>query len=365
MTPTPTTRRSTRWRASASRRRPPTSPGRPSCPVDGGEVGARQGWTSRGGTRSSTRRTRCARTPCSQVAGLFERALFVGDPGQLDPLAACGAASSGRAWPTTRRPRAVTTLLAHNPGLPQHRLPGLLAAPGARRLPAWSPDAFYPYTPFRSGTGPRRPELAFGGAGGRRRPGPGDRRGGGAPAGACWSSRPGTPRAPTPRRCGRCAAVVRRLLDRGGPRRPPSAPRPRHRSPPPASPWAPRTGTRRRAVRAALADLGVTEVTVDTANRLQGREYDVTRRPAPALRPPRRHRLPPGDRPACASWPPRHRHACIVVCREGVDDLLDDYPSTEPVQLERWHRRSSSTSWEANHAVLAHLAEHRVAWRHG
>ena len=36
--------------------------------------------------RSSTRRTRCARTRCCGSAGRFERALFVGDPGQLDPF---------------------------------------------------------------------------------------------------------------------------------------------------------------------------------------------------------------------------------------------------------------------------------------
>jgi hypothetical protein len=57
----------------------------------------------------------------------------------------------------------------------------------------------------------------------------------------------------------------------------------------------------------------------------------------------------------------RHRHACIVVCRAGVDALLDDYPSTEPVQLGTVVKFPDG--WEANHAVLAHLTEHRVRWR--
>ncbi len=57
----------------------------------------------------------------------------------------------------------------------------------------------------------------------------------------------------------------------------------------------------------------------------------------------------------------RHRHACVVVCREGVADLLDEHPSTEPVQLGVTVKFPDG--WEANHAVLAHLAEHRVRYR--
>ncbi len=47
---------------------------------------------------------------------------------------------------------AVVTLLAHNPDLPQHRLPVSWRLP-ASAAPLVS-AAFYPYTPFRSGTGP-------------------------------------------------------------------------------------------------------------------------------------------------------------------------------------------------------------------
>lgn len=56
------------------------------------------------------------------VAGLFERALFVGDPGQLDPFAIVGSEQwAGLSYDPSAS--AVTTLLAHNPELPQHRLP--------------------------------------------------------------------------------------------------------------------------------------------------------------------------------------------------------------------------------------------------
>lgn len=92
------------------------------------------------------------------VAGLFERALFVGDPGQLDPFAIVGSEQwAGLSYDPSAS--AVTTLLAHNPDLPQHRLPVSWRLP-ASAAPLVS-DAFYPYTPFRSGTGHDDRRLAF------------------------------------------------------------------------------------------------------------------------------------------------------------------------------------------------------------
>ncbi len=71
------------------------------------------------------------------------------------------------------------------------------------------------------------------------------------------------------------ALVVRRLLDRGG-----AATSERADDPVPVTADRVAVGTAHRdqaaAVRAALAELGVTGVAVDTANRLQGREFDVT-----------------------------------------------------------------------------------------
>src|SRR5205807_7946464 len=96
------------------------------------------------------------------VAGLFERALFVGDPGQLDPFSVVGADQwAGLSYDPSAS--AVVTLLAHNPGLPQHRLPVSWRLP-ATAAPLVS-DAFYPYTPFRSGTAHGDRRLSFGTAG--------------------------------------------------------------------------------------------------------------------------------------------------------------------------------------------------------
>ena len=289
------------------------------------------------------------------VAGLFERALFVGDPGQLDPFAIVGSEQwAGLSYDPSAS--AVTTLLAHNPELPQHRLPV------SWRLPASAAqlvsNAFYPFTPFRSGTDHGDRSLAFA----VPSDGSGPDRVIDEAAVSGWGllELPArhTPRT-DPEAVRAVATVVRRLLDRGGAAT-------SERGPDPAPLTADRiaVGTAHRdqaaAVRAALAELGVTEVTVDTANRLQGREYDVTvvLHPLSGRPDATAFHLETGRLCVLAS---RHRHACIVVCRAGVGELLDDYPSTEPVQLGTVVKFPDG--WEANHAVLARLAEHRVEWR--
>lgn len=288
------------------------------------------------------------------VAGLFERALFVGDPGQLDPFAIVGSEQwAGLSYDPSAS--AVSTLLAHNPDLPQHRLPVSWRLP-ASAAPLVS-DAFYPYTPFRSGTDHGDRSLSFG----VPSDGSGPDRVIDEAAESGWGllELPArhTPRT-DPEAVRAVATVVRRLLDRAG-----AATSERSPAPTPLTPDRVAVGTAHRdqaaAVRAALAELGVTDVTVDTANRLQGREYDVTviLHPLSGRPDATAFHLETGRLCVLAS---RHRHACIVVCRAGVTDLLDAYPSTEPVQLGTAVKFPDG--WEANHAVLAHLAEHRVAW---
>ncbi|MFF8785432.1 AAA domain-containing protein [Streptomyces sp. NPDC015125] len=295
------------------------------------------------------------------VAGLFERALFVGDPGQLDPFSVVGAEQwAGLAYDPSAS--AVSTLLAHNPDLPQHRLPVSWRLP-ASAAPLVS-AAFYPYTPFRSGTGHGDRRLAFGV--------PGDGSGvdrvldEAAESGWGLLELPArrTPRT-DPEAVRAVAQVVRRLLDRGG-----AATSEARRGPDGGAVPVPLTaariavGTAHRdqaaAVRAALAELGVAGVAVDTANRLQGREFDVTvvLHPLSGRPDATEFHLETGRLCVLAS---RHRHACIVVCRAGVADLLDEHPSTDPVRLGVTVKFPDG--WEAHHAVLAHLAEHRVAWR--
>ncbi|MEU3093851.1 AAA domain-containing protein [Streptomyces sp. NPDC006967] len=289
------------------------------------------------------------------VANLFERALFVGDPGQLDPFSIVGAEQwAGLSYDPSGS--AVTTLLAHNPALPQHRLPVSWRLP-ASAAPLVS-DAFYPYTPFRSGTQHTDRALSFGVPSDGSPPDQVIDEAAQSGWGLLQLPARHTPRT-DPEAVQAVALTVRRLLDREGAAT-------SERSPTPAPLTADRiaVGTAHRdqaaAIRSAITELGVTDVTVDTANRLQGREYDVTviLHPLSGRPDATAFHLETGRLCVLTS---RHRHACIVICREGVTDLLDDYPSTEPVQLGTLVKFPDG--WEANHAVLAHLAEHRVTWR--
>ncbi|MGW3203230.1 AAA domain-containing protein [Streptomyces sp. NPDC001135] len=289
------------------------------------------------------------------VAGLFERALFVGDPGQLDPFAVVGSEQwAGLSYDPSAS--AVTTLLAHNPGLPQHRLPVSWRLP-ASAAPLVS-DAFYPYTPFRSGTGHGDRRLAFAVASDGS--GPDQVIDEAAESGWGLLELPArhTPRT-DPEAVRAVATVVRRLLDRGG-----AAASERSSAPTPLTADRIAVGTAHRdqaaAVRAALAELGVAGVTVDTANRLQGREYDITvvLHPLSGRPDATAFHLETGRLCVLAS---RHRHACIVVCRAGVSDLLDSYPSTEPVQLGTLVKFPDG--WEAMMSTWDHWSEHRVIWR--
>ncbi|MFG2825154.1 AAA domain-containing protein [Kitasatospora sp. NPDC048365] len=291
------------------------------------------------------------------VARLFERALFVGDPGQLDPFTVVGTEQwAGLSYDPSGS--AVVTLLAHNPAIVPHRLPVSWRLP-ASAAPLIS-SAFYPYTPFRSGTGPgeRRLEAAVPADGSAVDAAIDEAAGHGwalleLPARRTVRTDPEAVRA--------VAGTVRRLLERGLTAH-------SEQGSAPLTPGRVAVGTAHRdqaaAVRAALAELGVPvdaaqgpAVTVDTANRLQGREYDVTvvLHPLSGRPDATAFHLETGRLCVLAS---RHRHACIVVAREGIAELLDRHPSTEPVQLGVSVKFPDG--WEANHAVLAHLAGHRV-----
>ncbi|GAA4105567.1 AAA family ATPase [Actinomadura miaoliensis] len=284
-----------------------------------------------------------------RIAGRFERALFVGDPGQLDPFSTVEVERwAGLTWDPLRS--AVAVLLAHNPDLPVHRLPVSWRLP-ASAAPLVS-EAFYPFTGFRSGTGPEDRRLEFGARG----MGTTYDRALEEAAATGWAlyELPARHTLRTDAEAVRAtAALAVRLLQRG-----PVA----HSELGTKQVSADRVaiGAAHRdqvaAIRAALGSLGA-GITVDTANRLQGREYDVTvvLHPLSGRRDATAFHLESGRLCVLTS---RHRHACVVVARAGIPELLDAHPSTEPVHLGVPVKFPDG--WEANQSVLAHLAAHRV-----
>ncbi|HMH94055.1 MAG TPA: AAA domain-containing protein [Streptosporangiaceae bacterium] len=290
-----------------------------------------------------------------RVAGRFERALFVGDPGQLDPFCTIDIDRwTGLTWDPMQN--AVAVVLAHNPDVPVRRLPVSWRLPHSA-VPVVA-GAFYPFGGFVAGTqaGQRRLELAT-------------RALNASPADAALQTACATGWAlyELPARhavrtdaevASACAALATRLMERGG-----IAYSERAEAGVPVSASRIAIGTAHRdqaqAVRAALGP-GLAGITVDTANRLQGREFDVVIvwHPLSGRRDATAFHLEAGRLCVLTS---RHRHACIVVARAGIPELLDAHPSTEPVHLNV--PAKFPDGWEANQSVLAHLAQFRVrAW---
>ncbi len=289
-----------------------------------------------------------------RVAGLFDRALFVGDPGQLDPFSAVQTERwAGLSWDPMQS--AVAVLLRHNPDMPVYTLPVSWRLP-ASAAPVVS-EAFYPFTGFRSATGPGERRVAFSTS-------PFGRNALDVTLETASSS--GWALYELPARhtvrtdaeaVAACAALAARIVQRGAVAH----------SPERAVAHVPVTGTRvavgtahrdqAQAIRAVLRDGGLPGVTVDTANRLQGREFDivVVLHPLSGRRDATAFHLEAGRLCVLTT---RHRHACIVVARAGIPELLDAHPSTEPVHLNVPVKFPDG--WEANQSLLAHLSQYKV-----
>ncbi len=292
-----------------------------------------------------------------QTVERFERGLFVGDPGQLDPFSIVGT----ERWiglPHDPTQNGVTVMLEHNPDTPVHRLPvsWRLSAAAAPTIS----EAFYPFTGFTAGTGEGARSLAF------RTAGFGNTDFDETLAKAFttgWALHE-LPRRHVPRTdtetIQTAACLASRLLDRGA-----VATCERHTGGRvlDASDIAIGVAHRDQAdlVRAALARTGnpnAPRVAVDTANRLQGREFEIVIvvHPLSGRRDATAFHLEAGRLCVLTS---RHRQACIVVARDGVTDLLDSHPSTDPVHLSV--PAKFPDGWEANQVIMAKLAQHRVA----
>ncbi|GAA2374652.1 AAA family ATPase [Dactylosporangium salmoneum] len=287
-----------------------------------------------------------------KVIGRFARTLFVGDPGQLDPFSTVETERwAGLSWDPQLS--AVAVLLRHNPTAPLHRLPVSWRLP-ATAAPVVS-EAFYPFTGFTSGTalGDRRLDFAthaFGSS-------PVDATlATAAETGWALHELPARHSMRTDAEVAEaCAELALRLLQRG-----PFAFSEKFPAGAPVSADRIAIGTAHRdqaaAVRQYLPDDA--GITVDTANRLQGREYDVTIvwHPLSGRRDATAFHLEAGRLCVLTS---RHRHACIVVARAGITELLDAHPSTGRMYLNEIVKFPDG--WEANQAVMSHLERHRVA----
>lgn len=278
------------------------------------------------------------------------RVLFVGDPGQLDPFATVETDRwHGLTWDPLRN--AVDVTLAHNPDLLRHQLPVSwrlpeTAAPLVER-------AFYPFYPFTSGTRAADRVLTYATIAHQVTP-VDDVLESAANSGWGYLELPARHTLDhDPEVAEALTEMAARCLERGA-----------ITDGIPLAESRIAIGTARtiqaEAVRARLADRGLTGITVDTANRLQGREFDVTLvwHPLSGRQDASAFHLETGRLCVLLS---RHRHACVVVARAGIRDLLDRHPTTKPVHLDVPPKFPDG--WRAHQTVMGHLERtvHRVA----
>lgn len=288
-----------------------------------------------------------------RIASRFSRGLFVGDPGQLDPFSTIDIDRwTGLTWDPMLS--AVAVLLRNNPDLPVLRLPVSWRLPESA-APVVA-EAFYPFTGFVAGTtaGERRIDFstrAF------RSAAADEAIDLAADSGWALYELPARQTIRTDAEAiAACASIAERALQRGMVGYSELAP-----DGAPIGPSRIAIGTAHRdqaqAIRAQLGPLAAQGVTVDTANRLQGREFDLTivLHPLSGRRDATVFHLEAGRLCVLTS---RHRHACVVVARAGIPELLDAHPHTEPVHINV--PAKFPDGWEANHAIMAHLAQRKV-----
>ncbi|MFD1364412.1 AAA domain-containing protein [Actinoplanes sichuanensis] len=290
-----------------------------------------------------------------RIASMFERALFVGDPGQLDPFSVVNVERwTGLPWnPMTS---AVAGMLATNPDIRPLQLPYSWRLPPSASAPVSA--AFYPHVPFQSAPqqGIREMWLPTHGLGHIRD------QAVELAAETGWAyvelDARHTVRA-DPQAISEVAAIAARVLERGTMIRSLDEPAG-------ATVRSDRIaiGAVHRDQVAAIATelrrIGHPNIRVDTANRLQGAEFDVVivLHPLAGRRDATTFHLESGRLCVLTS---RHRHACIVVGRAGTAELLDAHPSVDPVPLNT--EPKFPDGWEANHAMLEHLTRHRIRSR--
>ncbi|MFZ6005763.1 MAG: hypothetical protein ACOYXM_17705 [Actinomycetota bacterium] len=256
------------------------------------------------------------------VAALADRHLLVGDPGQIMPFTTMPDPDRWRGLLEDPVSSAVTVLLRHHPRVP-YRLPI------TRRLPPSAVPvcaSFYPDHRFGAWVteSARRLELAAGHKRGHRAviDQVADLA---ASTGWAWVRLPERAvLSADPDSIQVIADVVTGLLDR---------------SPNVSCERVPKAGPlqhdriaisvshndQKDLLRVHFDDLGLADVRIDTANKLQGLEFDLTVawHPLAGLSETDRFHLEPGRMCVMTT---RHRHACIVVGRKSDADLLDGVP---------------------------------------
>jgi AAA domain len=293
------------------------------------------------------------------VAGIAPTHLLVGDGGQIDPFSTVAAAERWRGLEEDPLQTAVAILRRNHPETPVHFFPitrrlDLRAVPVAR--------AFYP-SAYRFDAavlpGVRQLTLQSAIAGSRHLRLLDHALNLAAADGWAHLELPDTAALlADPETAGVIVELVQRLLHRG-----PQLRCEQERSWQPLRPSRVAVGVshndQKDLMRIALDEAGLDAVLVDTANKLQGLEFDVVVcwHPLAGLPDPDVFHLAPGR--LCVLLT-RHRHACILVGRAGDRELLAGIPPATPAYLGA-DDDPMLDGWGVHQAVFTALEPCRIA----
>jgi AAA domain len=286
-----------------------------------------------------------------RIADLFPTLDFVGDPGQLDPFSTVDD-SRWRGLPTNPVLNAVDALLAYHGDDVAVR-----SLPVTRRLPVSAADVirevFYPDLQFGPGSEKRDRELKLGARTLRSKA-----------IAQVWKTVTATgwgylelPHRLVVQPDGEIVLAIAELVEALFASKPTIRDEKNGGRTIPLAQSRLAVGVAHRnqsaAVRIELQRRGLDKVTVDTANRLQGREFDVVvvwhplagRSDASAFH---------LDAGRAAVLTTRHRHACVVVGRAGAGQLLEDHAPPSEYEFGVT-RQVEFDGWEAHARLLDHL----------
>jgi hypothetical protein len=290
-----------------------------------------------------------------RIADRYEQLLAVGDPGQLNPFTT-GDESLVRGLPLGPIETAAATLRTTHPHDVLQLPVSWRLTPAAARLVS---KAFY-VDQFQAATPPgfRRVDLR----GAEADTAEDEALDAASRSGWALIELPEARlRRTDPAVVSTISTVVQRLLTRGGATHDGDT----HRV---ISPASVAVGVAHRNQRSAvqaeldshLAAIGINpgSVVVDTANRLQGRQFEfvVAWHPLSGQRDATAFHLEAGRLCVLLS---RHRQACVVVARAGIASALSSYPATDPIWVSEPERVIDG--WEANLSVLEQLGCFRIA----
>jgi hypothetical protein len=285
--------------------------------------------------------------------------LLVGDGGQISPFATIEDPTRWRGWPEDPLQTAVGVLRRNYPATPVYGMPI------TRRLDhraAAVAQLFYPDLPFAPAVLPGVRELRLGKSTAE------DAQVRRLDRALDLAAREGwahveLPRAPVlqadPEAVAVLASLVGRLFARG-----PLTRCERQPGPAPLRLGQVAVGVahndQKDFLRVALAGRGLGDVVVETANKLQGLEFEVVFvwHPLAGLPEADEFHIDPGR--LCVLLT-RHRQACVVVGRAGDAELLKDQVPPPTAAYLGWDPDPVLDGWEVHHEVFAALEPFRVS----